>query len=256
VLPGVPTIFSTILSMAPYDDLDLSNIRTVTNTAAALPPAHIRRLMELLPQARIFSMYGLTECTRVSYLDPDRLVEKISSVGKAIPNTEVYLIDDEGTRVPPGGTGQLVVRGASVMRGYWRKPEETARFLQEGEIPGELVLHSGDQFRTDEEGYLYFVGRADDIFKCKGEKVSPKEIEVVLYELEEVAEAAVVGVPDELDGTAIKAIVVPSGTGVLDENLVRRHCRSRVENFMVPKFIEIRSALPKTESGKIQKRSL
>ena len=256
VLPGVPTIFSTILSMAPYDDLDLSSIRILTNTAAALPPAHIRRLMELFLQARLFSMYGLTECTRVSYLDPDRLVDKISSVGKAIPNTEVYLVDENGVPVPPGVVGELVVRGASVMRGYWGNPEETARFLQQGEIQGELVLYSGDQFQTDDEGFLYFVGRTDDIFKCKGEKVSPKEIELVLYELDEVAEAAVVGVPDELDGMAIKAIVVPTGTGALDEHLVRRHCRNRLENFMVPKFIEIRDSLPKTESGKIQKRSL
>jgi acyl-CoA synthetase (AMP-forming)/AMP-acid ligase II len=212
--------------------------------------------MELFLQARLFSMYGLTECTRVSYLDPDRLVDKISSVGKAIPNTEVYLVDENGVPVPPGVVGELVVRGASVMRGYWGNPEETARFLQQGEIQGELVLYSGDQFQTDDEGFLYFVGRTDDIFKCKGEKVSPKEIELVLYELDEVAEAAVVGVPDELDGMAIKAIVVPTGTGALDEHLVRRHCRNRLENFMVPKFIEIRDSLPKTESGKIQKRSL
>jgi amino acid adenylation domain-containing protein len=256
VLPGVPTIFSKILSLAPYDDLDLSHIRVITNTAAALPPAHIRRLMDLFPRARIYSMYGLTECTRVSYLDPDRLLDKISSVGKAMPNTEVSLVDDDGIRVPPGVVGELVVRGASVMRGYWGKPEETARFLREGEIQGELVLYSGDQFHADDEGFLYFVGRTDDVFKCKGEKISPKEIELVLYELDEVAEAAVVGVPDELDGMAIKAIVVPSSSGTLDENLVRRHCRSRLENFMVPKFVEIRKELPKTESGKIQRSSL
>ena len=126
-----------------------------------------------------------------------------------MPNTEVYIADERGERLPPGEIGELVVRGANVMRGYWKKPEETAERLRDGEIAGEKVLFTGDQFRMDDEGFLYFVGRTDDIFMCRGEKISPKEIENVLYELDAVGEAAVVGVPDPIDGMAIKATVVP-----------------------------------------------
>jgi len=252
-LPGVPTIFATLLQMAPFEGLDLSSLRYFTNTGAAFPPAHIRRLQELFPQARIYSMYGLTECTRVCYLHPDRLEDKITSVGKAMPNSEVYIVDDDGRRVGPDVVGQLVVRGANVMRGYWGKPEQSAQRVGEGEIPGEPVLYSGDLFRMDEEGFLYFVGRKDDIFKCKGEKISPREIENVLYELEGVVEAAVVGVADPIDGRAIKAVVVPTADAALTEQDVRRHCRTRLENYMIPKYVELRVALPKTDSGKIRR---
>jgi long-chain acyl-CoA synthetase len=255
-LPGVPTMFATILQMAPFEALDLSSVRYVTNAAAPLPPTHVAGLLELFPHARIYSMYGLTECTRASYLDPDRIKDKVGSVGNAIPNTEVYVVDDHGHRVPPGVVGELVVRGANVMRGYWGKSEETAKRLRDGEILGEKVLYTGDQFWMDEEGFLFFVGREDDIFKCKGEKISPKEIEDVLYELDEVAEAAVVGMPDPIDGMAIKAVVVARDGRLLTEQLVRLHCRKRLESYKLPKVVEIRESLPKTESGKIKKTAL
>jgi acyl-coenzyme A synthetase/AMP-(fatty) acid ligase len=142
------------------------------------------------------------------------------------------------------------------MRGYWGKPDKTSERLREGEIPGEMVLYSGDLFRMDEEGFFYFVGRKDNIFKCKGEKISPKEIENVLYELDAVAEAAVIGVPDPIDGSAIKAFVVPSDGAEVTEQEIRQYCRANLENYMVPKFIEISSSLPKTDSGKIKKSVL
>jgi amino acid adenylation domain-containing protein len=255
-LPGVPTIFATLLQMAPFEGVDLSSVRYLSNTAAALPPAHIHRLEDLFPRATIYSMYGLTECTRVSYVEPSRLHEKIASVGKAMPNEEVYIVDEDGRRVAAGEVGELVIRGANVMRGYWGKPWETAERLRDGEILGEKVLHSGDLFRMDEEGFLYFVGRKDDIFKCKGEKISPREIENVLYALPEIAEAAVLGVEDPIDGQAIKAYVVPREGSRLDEACIRRHCRANLESYMVPKFVEIRESLPKTDSGKIRKKSL
>ena len=118
------------------------------------------------------------------------------------------------------------------------------------------MLHTGDLFRTDEEGFLYFVGRTDDVFKCKGEKISPKEIEQVLYELDAVAEAAVVGVPDEVDGIAVKAVVAARAGATLTEDAVRRHCRARLESYMVPRLVEVRDALPKTDTGKIRKAAL
>jgi long-chain acyl-CoA synthetase len=255
-LPGVPTIFATLLQFVPSDDLDLSSLRYLTNTAAALPPAHIRRLRALLPQARIFSMFGLTECTRVSYLDPDRLDAKITSVGRAMPNTEAYVVDDDGRRLPPGEIGELVVRGSSVMRGYWRRPDATAKALREGELPGEKVLYSGDLFWMDADGDLHFVGRKDDVFKCRGEKVSPKEVENVLYELDAVAEAVVIGVPDEIDGMAVKAFIVVRPGHALSEQAVRRHCRGRIEPHLVPKHVDMVESLPKTDSGKITRTPL
>lgn len=255
-LPGVPTIFATLLQYAPFDGLDLSSLRYLSNTAAPFPPAHIRQLRSLLPQARIFSMYGLTECTRVSYLDPARLDAKITSVGQAMPNSEAYVVNAEGRPLPAGEIGELVVRGTSLMRGYWRRPEETAQALRPGRTGGEMVLHTGDLFCMDADGDLYFVGRKDDVFKCRGEKVSPREVETALYELDGVAEAAVIGVADPIDGMAIKAFVVPRPGSPLSEHAVRRHCRERMEPRLQPKFVELCAGLPKTDSGKITKTVL
>lgn len=255
-LPGVPTMFASLLQLSPFAGLDLSSLRYITNAAAPLAPAHVLKLREALPQVAIFSMYGLTECTRVSYLDPTKVLDKPGSVGKAIPNSEIFLVDDLGRRVGPGQVGELVVRSAGVMRGYWRRPEETARTLRDGALPGEKLLHTGDLFRMDEDGDLSFVGRRDDVFKCRGEKVSPREVETVLYELMDVVEAAVIGVPDPADGMAVKAFVVARADSGLTEALVRRHCRARLEPHLVPRQIELRASLPKTESGKITKAAL
>ncbi len=255
-LPGVPTIFATLLQFAPFDGLDLSSLRYLSNTAAPFPPAHIARLRELLPQATIYSMYGLTECTRVSYLDPSLLATKPTSVGRAMPNSETYIVDESGRRCGPGEMGELVVRGTSVMRGYWKRPEETAKTLRDGDLPGEKVLYTGDLFQMDADGDLYFLGRRDDVFKCRGEKVSPKEVESVLYELDELAEAAVIGVADVIDGMAIKAYVVPREGRHLSEQQLRKHCLARLEPRLVPKYFELCSELPKTDSGKITKTVL
>jgi acyl-CoA synthetase (AMP-forming)/AMP-acid ligase II len=168
----------------------------------------------------------------------------------------VYVADDEGRHLGRGVVGELVVRGSNVMKGYWELPEETDCMLRPGPLPGEKVLYTGDLFRMDEEGYLYFVGRKDDIIKSRGEKVSPKEVENVLYSHPEIAEAAVVGVPDEILGQAIKAVVARKSGSQLTERDVLRHCAGRLEDFMVPQSVEFRSALPKTSNGKINKREL
>ncbi len=255
-LPGVPTIFAKLLEFAPFEGLDLSSLRYFSNTAAPLPAAHILALRKLIPQATIFSMFGLTECTRVSYLDPSRLEAKITSVGRAMPNSETYIVDERGLRCGPREIGELVVRGTSVMRGYWRRPEETAKALREGDIPGEKVLFTGDLFWKDEDGDLYFVGRRDDVFKCRGEKVSPREVEACLFELDSVAEVAVVGVPHPTDGMAIKAHVVPREGHNISEDQLRKQCMRRLEPLLVPRFFELSTALPKTDSGKIIKTAL
>lgn len=253
--PIVPTISAVLLQ------LDLSahrfpELRYVTNTAAALPTDHIRRLRDLFPDVKIFSMYGLTECKRVSYLPPDQIDIRPTSVGRGMPNEEVYVVDDTGRRATAGTVGELVVRGSNVMKGYWELPEETDRMLKPGPLPGEKVLHTGDLFRMDEEGYLYFVGRKDDIIKTRGEKVSPREVEDVLHAMPGVAEAAVIGVPDDILGEAVKAVVRPQEGANLTAEEVIRWCSLKLENFMVPKFVDFQGELPKTSTGKISKREL
>lgn len=253
--PIVPTMAALLLQM-DLKEYALSSLRYITNTAAALPTHHIRRLRSLFPQVRLYSMYGLTECKRVSYLPPEQLDVRPTSVGKGMPNEEVYIVDEEGRRVGPGVVGELVVRGSNVMKGYWELPEETARVLKPGSFPGERVLYTGDFFTMDPEGYLYFVGRKDDIIKSRGEKVSPGEVEDVLYSLDGIVDAAVLGVPDPVLGQAVKAVVTVREGALITEQDLRRHCARYLEDFAVPRFVEFRAALPKTESGKISKREL
>lgn len=152
--------------------------------------------------------------------------------------------------------GELVIRGSNVMKGYWEMPEETDRCLKPGPLPGERVLLSGDLFYADSEGYLYFVGRRDDMIKTRGEKVSPREIEDALYSLDSVGEAVVIGVSDPILGTAIKAVIVPRQGTDITAQTVLRHCSERLEDFMIPKIVEFRTSLPKTDSGKISKRAI
>lgn len=252
--PLVPTLAAILLQMKHLAPGLFPHLRYLTNTAAALPRAHIERLRDLFPQAKLFSMYGLTECKRCTYLPPEQLAARPESVGIAIPGTEAYVVDEQGERVPPGTIGELVIRGAHVMKGYWNDAAATARVLKPGPYPWEKVLHTGDLFRSDEDGYLYFVSRKDDIIKTRGEKVSPKEVENVLYELPGIREAAVVGVPDALLGMAIKAIVAAEDG--LTERDVIRHCTARLEDFMVPSMVEFRGQLPKSENGKIARKEL
>jgi len=251
--PGVPTIFAILLQM-DLDPYDLTSLRYITNTAAALPPSHIQQIRDKFPWATLYSMYGLTETKRTLYLPPAQLDERPGSVGIAIPGTEVWIEDEEGNRLGPNQVGELVIRGEHVMQGYWENSEATAKRFRPGKN-GERLCYSGDLFRQDEDGYLYFVSRKDDIIKSRGEKVAPKEVENVLYALPGVAEVAVIGVPDPVLGEAIKAIVVNRGRE-LTEREVLQHCRAHLEDFMVPQSVEFRDALPKTSSGKIKKTGL
>jgi amino acid adenylation domain-containing protein len=255
--PGVPTFFAMLAtSMKSIDSYDLSSVRFVTNTAAALPVKHIGVAKKIFPEARIYSMYGLTECKRCTYLPPEDLDRKPTSVGIAIPNTELWIVDEENHRVGPGVVGQLVIRGATVMAGYWGKPQETALRLRPGPLPGERVLYTGDYCRLDDEGYLYFVGRMDDVIKSCGEKVAPKEIESVLYAIPGVEEAAVIGVPDEVLGQVAKAYIVFAEGAQIGEKELRQFCQERLESFKVPKQFEVTSSLPRNNNGKIDKRAL
>jgi amino acid adenylation domain-containing protein len=254
--PIVPTICSILLQMELGIYYSFPELRYLTNTAAALPVEHIRKLRRAFPNVKLYSMYGLTECKRVSYLPPNQLDIRPGSVGRGMPNEEVYVVDEDGNRVGPGVVGELVVRGANVMKGYWELPEETDKVLRPGPFPNEKVLYTGDLFRTDDEGYLYMVGRKDDIIKTRGEKVSPREVENVLYSHPKIAEAAVVGVPDIVLGNAICAFVSLKTGETLTELDVRGFCVDRLEDFMVPKIVQFRDSLPKSANGKIAKKEL
>lgn len=250
--PIVPTMMATLLQM-DLTPFDLSSLRYITNTAAALPPSHIAEFQRRFPHVTIFSMYGLTETKRTLYLPPDQLAVRPGSVGIAIPGTEVWIEDAAGNRLGPGETGELVIRGEHVMRGYWGNPEATAERYRPGPIPGERVCYSGDLFTMDDEGYLYFVGRKDDIIKSRGEKVAPKEIENVLKLLTGVIDAAVVGLPDPILGESIAAVVACRDEQLAD-SVVLSHCRSHLEDLMLPQVIRIWDRLPKSENGKIDKK--
>ncbi len=254
--PGVPTMFAILAELKNLKSYDFSSIRYATNTAAALPVKHILVLKDIFPGAKIFSMYGLTECKRCTYLPPADIDRKPTSVGIAIPNTELWIVDENDVKVGPNEVGQLVIRGATVMKGYWEKPEATAKKLRPGPLPGEQVLYTGDFCKTDEEGYLYFVGRMDDIIKSRGEKVAPKEVETALMNVQGVKEAAVIGVPDEILGEAVKAFVVLEQGVTLTEKDLQKECQKRLESFMVPKHFAFVPELPKTTTGKIKKTGL
>jgi long-chain acyl-CoA synthetase len=256
VFPGVPTIFSTMIAAHQKKQLHFPTVAKVTNTAARLPSEYVTNLKQIFPQALIFKMYGLTECKRVCYLEPELLDAKPESVGKAIPGTEVFLLTLEGEPVPPGEVGILHVRGPHVMAGYWRQPALSAEMLRPGQIPGEQILCSGDWFTTDQEGFLYFYGRSDDIIKSRGEKVSPVEVENVLHGIVGIKEAVVVGIADELLGQAVRAFVVLFADCQLTPREVQKACAARLENFMVPKEVIILEQMPKMANDKIDRKAL
>ena len=245
VLPGVPTVWQVLVSLDGLAERPLPDLRVLTNAGAALSVARLQEVRRTFPGATFFSMYGQTECKRVCYLPPEQLDARPGSVGIAIPGTEAWV------DAPQGEVGELLIRGEHVMQGYWRDPEATA-----ARVRPDGVLRSGDLFRADEEGFLHFVARMDDIIKTRGEKVAPKEVEEVLYRLEGIHEAAVIGVEDERLGQAVVAHVSPAEGVELDVRAIKRHCALNLEDFMVPRDVVVHPALPKMDNGKLDKLAL
>jgi long-chain acyl-CoA synthetase len=261
VLPAVPTLLASLLDLPsqPANNgsdtplTTLPSLRMVTNAAAPLSFGLQARVRLQWPHARLVSMYGLTECKRVSYLDPDDLDARPGSVGRGMPNQTHWLIDELGHRLPHGSTGELVVCGNHVMQGYWRQPEATAQRLRRDGEGEQVALHTGDVFRSDAQGYLYFVGRKDDLFKSRGEKVAPRLVEDVIERLPQVTACAVIGVPDEVLGLAIKAVIAVRPGVSLSNQAVLLHCREHLESHLVPKHLAFVDDLPRTENGKVSR---
>lgn len=255
-VPGVPTIFRVLTSLPGLEDRRFEHLRFLTNAGAGLPSTTAAALRRCFPQARLYAMYGQTECTRVCYLPPEDFDRCPRSVGVAIPGTEVWIANEDGVEVEDGVVGELVVRGPHVMQGYWKDPVGTELRLREGRWPWERAMHTGDLFTREADGYLYFVSRTDDIIMSRGEKVAPREIEDVLHGAPGVAEVAVVGVPDDLLGEAVEAHVAAVAGAVLDVRGLRRHCAERLEDHLVPRRVVIHDELPKGVNGKIDRLAL
>jgi len=254
--PVVPTMVAMLLKMCNLSEYDINSLRYITSAGAALPVEHIHSLQQLMPHVRIFSMYGLTECIRVSYLSPDELGTRPASVGKAMPNCEVFIVDQDGNEVTTGQTGELVIRGSNVLQGYWKDPDLTSKTFRNQRYPAERVLYSGDYFRKDDSGFLHFLSRQDDMIKSRGERISAREIENIICALDGVAETSVIGVQDDILGQAVKAYIVAIPSRELTEKEVMKYCAANMETFMVPKYVEFVSELPVTTNGKIDKKRL
>lgn len=263
-LAAVPPLWNQLVQLDWPESL-AGCLRYVTNTGGAMPVATTRTLQARLPDTRIYLMYGLTEAFRSTYLPPEEVSRRPQSIGKAIPNAEILVVNSEGQLCGPGEPGELVHRGGLVALGYWNDPEKTAeRFRpcpgQDTHLPvPELAVWSGDQVVMDEEGFLYFVARKDDMIKTSGYRVSPTEVEEVVYASGLVAGAAALGVPHPMLGQAI--VLVASceqadvrGAEIADSLL--EHCRRELPGFMVPARVVVRSALPHNQNGKIDRRSL
>ena len=257
-LAGVPTLWNLLaqpnstLSKQLFPDL-----RYITNTGGAMPQTTLAAPRKALHTTKVVLMYGLTEAFRSTYLPPSELDRRPTSMGKAIPDTEILVLNEEGKPCKPGEVGELVHRGPTVSMGYWGRPEDTARALRPNPLlPPELgdcerVCYSGDLVKMDEDGFLYYVGRRDTMIKSSGFRISPTEVEEVLYKSGRVRGAAVIGIPDEVLGQSIKAFVVLGNGNRLDTEALLAYCAEHMPRYMVPKVVEVIDEMPKTSSGKV-----
>ncbi|MHC4625473.1 MAG: class I adenylate-forming enzyme family protein [Planctomycetota bacterium] len=196
-------------------------------------------------------MYGTTEAApRLAYLEPEMLASKCGSIGKAIPNVDLFVADKSGNELPPGQTGEIVARGSNIMAGYWNDPIETAKVMKNG------LYFTGDIGKTDKDGYIYVVGRDRDITKVGGFRVSTKEIEDALLTINEVHEVAAISVDDPVLGEAIKAFIVPRRCADLTEEKIRKALRNTLPLYKHPKYVEFIDSIPKNTSGKIMRTEL
>lgn len=260
-LAGVPTIWALLTRAAPsLAKTALPHLRYITNSGGAVPTNTVKQLRTLLPDTKIFLMYGLTEAFRSTYLPPEEIDRRPSSIGKAIPECEVFPVTEDGRRAAPGEPGILVHRGPTVSLGYWNRPEDTARVLKRNplrsaDVGGEIVCWSGDRVVEDEDGYLYFVAREDAMIKSSGYRISPTEVEEVLMNTKAFRQVAVIGVPDEWVGQRVHAVAVADSNPV-DTTVILRSAAEVLPPYMVPRTIELVDALPVSPNGKVDYKRL
>jgi acyl-CoA synthetase (AMP-forming)/AMP-acid ligase II len=216
-----------------------------------------------MPNARPFLMYGLTEAFRSTFLPPEEAKQRPESIGKAIPNAEIVVVRPDGTRCAPDEPGELVHRGSLVSLGYWNDPEKTAsRFKPapaqpSGLVMPEMAVWSGDTVKMDAEGYIYFIGRTDEMIKTSGYRVSPTEVEEVVYATGLVGEAAALGISHPVLGQAIVIVATPPSQAKLDQQALLSQCRERLPAYMVPaRVVERKASLPRNPNGKIDRKLL
>ncbi|MBI1621794.1 AMP-binding protein [Aquamicrobium zhengzhouense] len=255
-LAGVPAIWALLTRLAPrLRNTPLPHLRYITNSGGAVPTETVKRLRELLPQTRIFLMYGLTEAFRSTYLPPDELDRRPNSIGRAIPETQVFAVRDDGQRTKPGEPGILIHRGPTVSLGYWNRPEATAAVLRPNPLlpqhaGADTVCYSGDLVTEDEDGFFYFVGRRDAMIKSSGYRISSTEVEEALMASGAFRQVAVIGKPDPFLGQVVHAVAVPMGEDN-DISKVLASAAGRLAPYMMPREIELVPALPITPNGKV-----
>jgi long-chain acyl-CoA synthetase len=248
---GVPSTYAILMNRTKLTECDLSSMRYMTQAGGPMPPAKVKELISAFPSVAFFVMYGQTEATaRLSYLPHDKLEKKLGSVGVPIPGVEIDIRDQTGQPTAIGVTGEIWAKGDNVMLGYWRSPEQTQKVLQDG------WLKTGDLAHFDADRYIYIDGRSSEIIKVGGYRVSPKEIEEVISEVDGVAEVGVAGIADELLGQVIKAVIVPKPGVQLEIRRIQQYCLKNLAQYKIPKTIELRDSLPRTASGKIQRHLL
>jgi acyl-coenzyme A synthetase/AMP-(fatty) acid ligase len=249
-LPALPSMFHILLTLGKRDPTALGKLRLISNTGAKLPQNYVVDMKSLLPECKIYLMYGLTECKRVSILDSKHLSSRVNSVGQPIPGTECYIVDGQDNVLPAGEVGQLIVKGPNVTLGYWNAPELTKRNFREWNTGGEKVLYTGDLFSMDEDGFLYFHGRNDDIYKQNGFRISAIEVEQAASNILGVSRALVIP-PTETEKAA--TLVVTTKLSV--EN-VRRELQELLEEYKLPSLIMKMNTFPVTANGKYDKNSI
>ncbi|WP_332671509.1 acyl-CoA ligase (AMP-forming), exosortase A system-associated [Aromatoleum sp.] len=265
-LTAVPPLWIQ-LSQLQWPESVGEHLRYFANTGGRMPLETLTRLRSLVPTTKPFLMYGLTEAFRATYLPPEEVDRRPDSIGKAIPNADVLVLRDDGTECAPNEPGELVQRGALVGMGYWNDPEKTAerykplpaalRSREGGLVIPELAVFSGDNVRRDEDGFLYFISRRDEMMKTSGYRVSPTEVEEILYATRLVGECAAFGVPHETLGQAIAVVVTAPDGATVDADRLLAECRARMPAYMVPSRIDVREGpLPRNPNGKIDRKAL
>lgn len=259
-LAAVPPLWNQLARLAWPQDCSL---RYLTNSGGAMPGATLALLRAALPRAQVFLMYGLTEAFRSTWLPPSELDRRPGSMGRAIPNAEIMVVRPDGTPCDVDEPGELVHRGALVSLGYWNDPAKTAERFRP--VPGqdpalpltEMAVWSGDTVRRDADGYLYFIGRSDDLIKVSGYRISPTELEEAVYALGSVDEAVAFGVPHPELGQAIVLLAASSGPDAPTPEALRKACQRRLPAYMVPAHIEVQAdAFPRNPNGKIDRKLL